>query len=118
MSEKSNKNNSIGDDIVLISENERWIYKKGRSKIYYTRLTEDIEKETKENHTEKGLTDYAAVAQEWLEKCIIGWEDIPNFLGEESELNNENIRRLPAQIKLDLLDCIKASNGQRAPIKN
>jgi len=94
------------DAIVLISDEERMIYKFGASKIYYRRMSPVAARILREQHTHEGEVDTDAIGKEGMERSIIGWEGVKDASGKDVPFSMDKIEYLPGRVRTELTERI------------
>jgi diphthamide synthase (EF-2-diphthine--ammonia ligase) len=103
--------------IHLITADERLEWQYEGSTFYYKRITSSEQKKIEMGCTNRGNTDTREVADQILELCIVGWDNVVSG-GVVVPYNKALVRMLPEEVKTAFLARVYEANPQSAELKN
>lgn len=91
----------------LVSKDERLTFDRGSYGFYYRRITNAQRSRITDKHTNrKGEQDNAAIADDMIEFCTLGWWGVNDLVdGEiiETPFSVEGLKRIPDDIGADMI---------------
>ncbi len=93
-------------EIIIITDDERLVYKMGKSKIFYRRMSPVQARLLRQKHTVEGETDMDAMGKEGMEQHITGWENVKDASGKQVPFSIDKIDYLPGQVRAALTERI------------
>jgi (2Fe-2S) ferredoxin len=94
------------DNIIIIDEKEKAVYKFGESKIFYRRISPSRARIIREMHTKDGRVDQDLVTSDSLQFAIVGWSGIKDPSGNDVAFSPDLLDKLPYQVRMDLTNRI------------
>lgn len=89
--------------IVIITDEERFAYKLGKSKIYYRRLSPLRARVLREQATVNGQVDMEVLGRAGLEYCVTGWQNVQDAAGKDIPFSPDKLDVLPGKIRQALI---------------
>ena len=106
--------------IFIVRDKERFAFRisdDDPSVIYYRRIPPTKRAELVAKHTMMGEVNNLACQVEMCEYCVVGWEQLYDYEGNEITFSSEEIKGLPTEIILRVMTRINESSPEQA-IKN
>jgi hypothetical protein len=85
--------------IVIITDEERFTFKLGKSKIYYRRLSPLRARVLREQNTKNGEVDMDILGRQGLEYCVTGWSDVCDATCKEVQFSPDKLDMLPGKVR-------------------
>lgn len=101
--------------LITADEQLNWTYE--GSKFYYKRITSAEQKKIEIACDTRGKVDTREVADQILEHCITGWENVISN-GSDVPFSKALVRALPEEVKTAFLARVYEANPQSAEVKN
>lgn len=102
--------------VVLVNESEKIRFQYSGSVFILRRASSGKKQAIRNRNTSKTrrgeVIDNDAVANELLEYCVIGWENVVDHKGKEVKFNSELLESLPDDTKIAIIERLDDSEIQ------
>ncbi len=105
------EHDNVGDQVSLVSDEERLTLVIGVSSFFYRRMPNRVRNRLIQKHTKMGNTNWGKFITDAMQWGLFGWKNV-NDHGQPIEFEHKLIERLPQDTQLELQQAMGASIAQ------